>query len=39
MNVHFIARLRNERKFDSPQALAAQLQQDKEHGLRVLSER
>jgi riboflavin kinase/FMN adenylyltransferase len=36
LNVHFIARLRNERKFDSPQALAAQLQQDKEHGLRVL---
>jgi riboflavin kinase/FMN adenylyltransferase len=38
LNVHFVARLRNEQKFDSPQALMAQLQRDKEASLRILTE-
>jgi riboflavin kinase/FMN adenylyltransferase len=29
LNIHFVARLRHEQKFDSPQALVAQLQRDK----------
>ncbi|MCI0692447.1 bifunctional riboflavin kinase/FAD synthetase [candidate division KSB1 bacterium] len=36
LTVHFAARLRNEQKFDSPQALMAQLQQDKAASLRIL---
>jgi riboflavin kinase/FMN adenylyltransferase len=36
LNIHFVVRLRNEQKFDSPQALMAQLQQDKENSLRAL---
>jgi riboflavin kinase/FMN adenylyltransferase len=38
LNVHFIARLRNEQKFGSPQALVAQLQRDKEDSLRILND-
>jgi len=36
LNVHFIARLRNEQKFDSPQALMEQLQRDKFASRRIL---
>jgi riboflavin kinase/FMN adenylyltransferase len=36
LTVHFIARLRNEQKFDSPQALAEQLHRDKANSMRVL---
>jgi len=36
LNVHFAARLRSEQKFDSPQALRAQLQRDKEASAMIL---
>jgi riboflavin kinase/FMN adenylyltransferase len=36
LTVHFAARLRNEQKFESPQALMAQLQQDKAASLKIL---
>jgi riboflavin kinase/FMN adenylyltransferase len=36
LNVHFVARLRSEQKFDSPQALRAQLQRDKEAAYQFL---
>jgi riboflavin kinase/FMN adenylyltransferase len=36
LTVHFAAKLRNEQKFESPQALMAQLQQDKAASLRIL---
>ncbi len=37
LTVHFAAKLRNEQKFESPQALMAQLQQDKAASLRILT--
>jgi len=37
LNVHFVTRLRHEQKFDSPQALMAQLQRDKEASLKILN--
>jgi len=37
LNIHFVARLRSEQKFDSPQALVAQLQRDKEASLQILA--
>lgn len=36
LTVYFMAKLRNEQKFESPQALMAQLQQDKLASMRVL---
>jgi len=36
LNIHFAARLRHEQKFDSPQALVAQLQRDKEAAQKIL---
>jgi riboflavin kinase/FMN adenylyltransferase len=36
LTVHFVARLRNEQKFDSPQALMAQLERDKLSSLQIL---
>jgi len=36
LNIHFVARLRSEQKFDSPQALITQLQRDKEASSRIL---
>jgi riboflavin kinase/FMN adenylyltransferase len=36
LSVHFVARLRNEQKFDSPQALAAQLARDKLSSVQAL---
>jgi riboflavin kinase/FMN adenylyltransferase len=36
LNVHFAARLRSEQKFDSLQALVAQLQRDKRESRRIL---
>jgi riboflavin kinase/FMN adenylyltransferase len=37
LNIHFVARLRSEKKFDSPQALIAQLQRDREASLKIFS--
>ena len=39
LTIHFAAKLRNEQKFESPQALMAQLQQDKAASLRFLENR
>ena len=36
LRVHFVARLRDERKFDSAEALVAQLKDDRAHAQRVL---
>ncbi|MDZ7363515.1 MAG: bifunctional riboflavin kinase/FAD synthetase [candidate division KSB1 bacterium] len=36
LNIHFVARLRSEQQFDSPQALVAQLQQDREAAYQFL---
>ena len=39
LTIHFAARLRHEQKFDSPQALMAQLQRDKEASAMILLNR
>lgn len=38
LTVHFIERLRGERRFESAEALAAQLEEDKKHALKILNE-
>ena len=37
VTVHFIARLRSERQFPSAEALALQIQQDKEQAIKLLN--
>jgi riboflavin kinase/FMN adenylyltransferase len=37
LTIHFVAKLRNEQRFESPQALMAQLQQDKAASMRILT--
>jgi len=37
LNIHFVARLRHEQKFDSPQALVEQLRRDKDASLQILA--
>ncbi len=39
LSVHFVARLRSEQKFDSPQTLMAQLQRDKENAYQVFDKK
>jgi riboflavin kinase/FMN adenylyltransferase len=39
LTVHFVERLRDERRFDSPEALVAQLEQDKQQVEQILNQK